>query len=128
MAVRRIAKTDGSFGWATGDNNWGTRVNETLKRVAYQTMSFAADSTLNDAPSTNPVEGTVYLVGASPTGAFASFAPNTLAVYGSSPPDYNTLSYLNYIPYAGWNLWLINEYTLFVYDGGAWIQVYAPPP
>lgn len=123
MAVRRITKTDTSFGWATGANNWGTRVNEHLKRAAYQSMHFTVVETLNNAPSTIPVEGTVYQVGLSPRGSFSAFATHTLAIYGSSPPDYSSLSYLNFIPYPGWLAYHIADRTLYVYSGTVWVAV-----
>lgn len=127
MAVRRITKTDTSFGWATGANDWGTRVNEHLKRAAYQAMHFTINDTLNMPTGLQPVEGTVYIVGDTPTGVFETFTPKNLAVLASSPPDYDTLLWQEWTPYAGWFGYHVADAVTYMFNGTDWVTLEVRP-
>lgn len=64
------------------------------------------------APPGSPVKGDRYIVGASPTGAWAGKAKN-IAWYDGAAWKFDA-------PAAGWELWVNDEAKQYKYDGTVW--------
>lgn len=69
------------------------------------------------APPGSPAEGDVYIVGASPTGAWAGQANNLAA--------YQNAAWTFYTPKQGWNAYVKDESVDYLFDGSAWVNTRA---
>lgn len=65
------------------------------------------------APPGSEVNGSVYLISGTPSGAWASFAANDLVQYTSS-------AWVRFTPLEGWSVWVSDEDVFYDYDGSAW--------
>lgn len=120
MTVRTNPRTGGSFGWATGDNNWGARVNEDLRRLAYQSQHWTVWATADSNPARVDLDGDAYIVGSNPTGDWSIYTKNTIILYGYLFPDYDSLGWTSIVPHSGWTAWRNSDKSLLVYDGAEW--------
>lgn len=69
------------------------------------------------APPGSPSKGDRYIVGASPTGAWASHA-NHIAWYDGAAWRFD-------VPLAGWQLWATDEAKQYTFDGTVWAYAHA---
>ena len=87
-----------------------------LKRVPELSV-FEAQQNVKDkdlsAPPVSPVDGDRYIVGASPTGAWAGQA-GKIAWYYNAAWNFDT-------PTEGWNTWIEDENLFYYHDGTSWI-------
>jgi len=94
-------------------------VNAALIRID-ALLNSGAKSRTTATPPGSPATGDLYIVGVSPTGAWASQAGNITYYDGS---------WKFITPLEGMTLWVNDEDVLYVYDGGTWqsqaITVYA---
>jgi hypothetical protein len=65
------------------------------------------------APPGSPAEGDCYIVGASPTGAWAGQANNIAA--------FQDAAWAFYVPSEGWLAWVADEDALYAFSGTSWI-------
>lgn len=86
-------------------------MNEALKLLDAIIQAGVIDKDLT-APPGSPVEGDIYIVGASATGAWATH-DNNLAIYQSG-------AWVFIIPLDGWIAWVNDEDTLYVFNSGSW--------
>lgn len=83
----------------------------------YEWQQAVLDKDLSTPPG-SPVKGDRYIVGASPTGAWAGQA-NKIAWYDGAVWVFDA-------PAAGWTAWVADEGKPYAYSGGAWaIQTHA---
>ena len=109
------------FGWSTGDDDYGPGVNNNFHRMSYVGTYLAIIDLLSAPPATTPPEHSIYLVGASPTGAWSSFAENDLAIYGRATGDPgSTLGWFKRTPKVGWLGYRVDEDALNYFDGSNW--------
>lgn len=87
-------------------------INETFRQLEAILVGGVIDKDLS-APPASPAAGSVYIVGAAPTGVWEGRA-NNLAHY------YNA-SWHFYIPTADWRVWVSDESMEYRYSGAAWV-------
>lgn len=90
--------------------------NDALNDLDALTQMAVIDRTLN-APPASPATGDVYIVAASPTGAWAGQANAIAAYYGGW--KFKT-------PEAGWRAWARNENRLVYFTGSVWAVLGTP--
>ena len=77
-------------------------------------MIEVIDRSLN-APPVSPDEGSFYLVGSSPTGAWSSFTAGNLAQLVNN-------AWWEITPREGWWYYAVNDNSDYRYESGAWVQ------
>jgi hypothetical protein len=95
--------------------------NQAQKEVTVNAAISALDAILNrgatdralNTPPVSPAEGDLYIVGAAPTGAWASNA-NDIAYYNSG------WKFIN--PNEGMTIWVNDENMQYTWDGSAWVN------
>ena len=111
MAAKQGPNLGLSYGWALGENNWNTGNDASLLKldavIHLSVLSIIAAPVLT-------ANGTRYIVGASPTGAFAGKA-GQLAVCVDG-------LWVFYPPVKGWRSWVETLGSYYRYDGTAWID------
>src|SRR5262245_61369470 len=86
--------------------------NEALRALDAIVQLSVADKDLS-APPGSPAEGVRYIVGSSPTGAWAG--------HGTEIAAYQDAAWAFYAPLEGWLAWVADEDTLYVFNGASWI-------
>jgi hypothetical protein len=86
--------------------------NEALRALDAVVQLTVADKDLS-APPGSPAEGSRYIVGSSPTGAWAGRATDIAA--------YQDAAWAFYAPAEGWLSWVADEDTLYAFNGAGWI-------
>ena len=110
-----------TFGWADGEDDWGGPTNRSLRQLAYAGLHKAVEErSVNRPPIEPPALGDSYIVGRSPGGAWVSFSPNDIAVYGRAEGDPATLGWISYTPRKGFFLYDASADTMVLYDGTSW--------
>lgn len=84
-----------------------------LSNMANGVTLLAVEGTANSPAITT--NGTAYIVGASPTGAFASFAPKAVAIRESG-------AWVSYTPAAGWRVDDKSSARMLRYNGTDWLD------
>jgi hypothetical protein len=90
--------------------------NAALNDIDFLAQISVIDTTLNTPPA-SPALGDTYIIGSSPTGAWAGNA-NAVAAYYSG--------WTIKIPEAGWVAWARSTNRLFYYTGSAWALLATP--
>jgi hypothetical protein len=86
--------------------------NEALRMLDALVQLAVVDKDLS-APPGSSVEGDCYIVGASPTGAWAGQAKHVAA--------FQDAAWAFYVPSEGWLAWVADEDILYVFSGTSWI-------
>jgi len=100
-----------TYNWDLGQNGWNTGMDANLKKLGALIHLSIIDKDLN-APPGSPVNGDRYIIGPSPTGAWASKA-NQVAVRVAGAWEY-------YVPATGWAAFVVDENTFYHFAGSAW--------
>lgn len=95
-------RSDVSSGWSTGEDGWGGAVNTSLQTLATVGTHLYLTGVGTTTPPASPTEGEVHVVGASPTGAWSTYAENSCAAWIRTTADYTTLAWRNIEPQIGW--------------------------
>ena len=109
-----------TFGWNDGEDDWGGPTNRSLRQLAYAGVHLTVLEADVTSPPASPTVGDKYIVGSNPTGAWASFSPGELAVYGRTEADPATLGWLNYVPRQGWRAYNADTSQMMTYGGATW--------
>ena len=91
--------------------------NGALDRLDALVQTAVIDRDLTSPPG-SPAEGSMYIVGGSPSGAWSGHA-NHLA-------EYIGATWAFYEPAEGWKAWVADEDLEAVFDGSAWVTLSAP--
>lgn len=86
--------------------------NEALRALDAIVQLAVQDKDLS-APPGSPAEGDRYIVGASPSGAWAGHATHVAA--------WQDGAWAFYVPVAGWLAWVDDESQSYLFSGGGWI-------
>ena len=117
MAAKQGPNLGLSYGWALGESNWNTGNDASLLKldavIHLSVLSIIAAPVLT-------AEGTRYIVGASPTGAFAGQA-GKLAVRINA-------AWTFYAPVKGWRAWVETPGAYYRHDGTNWVLDVADVP
>jgi hypothetical protein len=100
------------YGWTDHDNGWGGDTNDALELLDSLIMAAVEQMGLNTPPG-SPVNGTRYVVGSAPTGAWTGKANNIAAyinsawkfyapIYGFRVYDKNTNQYFGWLTSNAW--------------------------
>lgn len=89
-----------------------TTINEAFRQLEAILVGGVVDKDLSTPPG-SPAAGDVYIVGASPTGAWAGNANNLAHYYNGSWHFYS--------PATDWRVWVADEATEYRYSGSAWV-------
>ena len=121
MAEQTDLRTGIKYGYQQGDGGWGDAMNVNLQTIAqvgtHPRLTGAATST----PPSSPSDGDMYIVGASPTGAWQGYSENDLAIYSYAATTYTALGWRNVSPETGW---LVSDGTnLLHYTGTSWATI-----
>ena len=117
MAAKQGPNLGLSYGWALGESNWNTGNDASLLKldavIHLSVLSIIAAPVLT-------ANGTRYIVGASPTGAFAGKA-GQLAVRINA-------AWTFYAPVKGWRAWVEKPGAYYRHDGTNWVMDVADVP
>lgn len=97
--------------WQPGTLQPSTPVNDNALRV--EVLQRGATSILSTPPS-SPADGQLHIVGASPTGAWSTFAQNDVVIWRSG-------TWYRFAPFTGWLKQVGADVRRF--DGSAWVVV-----
>lgn len=97
--------------WQPGTLQPSTPVNDNALRV--EVLQRGATSILS-TPPISPADGQLHIVGASPTGAWSTFAQNDVVIWRSG-------TWYRFAPFTGWLKQVGTEVRRF--DGSAWVVV-----
>ncbi len=97
--------------WIQGTTQPATPVNDSFLRT--EVLARGATSILS-APPGSPADGQVHIVGASPTGAWSTFAQNDVVLWRSG-------TWYRFAPFLGWIKQVGTDVRRF--DGTAWVVV-----
>jgi hypothetical protein len=108
-------------GWAPGDDGWGAAMDANLRRLNGLTWFTTKVAPLN-TPPVSPTVGDRYIVGTSPTGAWATHTA-ALAVYQTD--EAGTSAWAYYAPKEGWKALVLDVSgavapVAYLYRGSAW--------
>ena len=114
-------RTGITWGWADAENNWGGAMNKSLQDLAYIGTHPLVQNTRQSTPPTNPMPGDMYIVGANPTGLWATVVANSVVVWGRDPTQaYRTFVWITLTPKEGWVVYSASDNKLFAYNGTTW--------
>ncbi len=99
----------------SGSQNGYATHNTALVEVA--AMAFNQITSTLSTPPASPVLHDMYIVGASPTGAWSTFAVGSLAYYNVNN------AWQQYVPNTGLLLYHAADKTLKLYNGTTWVNV-----
>jgi hypothetical protein len=97
--------------WIQGTTQPATPVNDSFLRT--EVLARGATSILSTPPA-SPADGQVHILGATPTGAWSTFAQNDVVVWRSG-------TWYRFAPFFGWLKQVGTEVRRF--DGTAWVVV-----
>lgn len=97
--------------WVQGTTQPSTPVNDALLRT--EVLARGATSIISTPPG-SPADGQVHILGASPTGAWSTFAQNDVVLWRSG-------TWYRFAPFFGWLKQVAAEVRR--YDGTAWVVV-----
>jgi hypothetical protein len=102
-----------NYGWAFKESGWKTGMDDNFKKLGAISQLSVINRTTNTPPS-SPTNGERYIIGPSPTGAWAS-KQNQIAVYRENAWTY-------YVPSEGWSCWVQAETKRYEFSGGGWVS------
>jgi hypothetical protein len=97
--------------WIQGTTQPSTPVNDSFLRT--EVLARGATSILSTPPA-SPADGQVHILGATPTGAWSTFAQNDVVLWRSG-------TWYRFAPFFGWLKQVGTEVRRF--DGSAWVVV-----
>lgn len=100
------------YGWNLGENNWHTGMDANMLLLGRFGFHLSVlDRDLN-APPGSPTSGATYIVGPSPTGAWAGQA-GRVAVWSGT-------AWVFGVPRVGWVAYIEDEEKLSAFKAGGW--------
>lgn len=115
MAVKQEPRTGIWYDWVLGDNNWHTNMNANLKKLGLL-FQLSAKSLSLATPPASPVNGDLYIVASSPTGAWVGHT-NDLAIWLSAEAVWTF-----YTPRRGFLCDVEDLGYMVKWNGTAWAQ------
>ena len=108
-----------TWGYADGEDGWGTAVNRALRQLAYIGANRAIKNMTTSTPPSSPANGDKYIVAASPTGAWSTYNAGDLAIWGRGIST-ATLSWQRMIPYEGAQVYDESTNSTMTFNGSNW--------
>lgn len=110
MAQKTAPNLGMAYGWDLGESGWKPGMDANMKKL--DAIVGAAVLAIANSPSVTD-DGTRYIVGSSPSGAFSGQA-GKLAVRVEGAWEF-------YTPRAGWSVYNLADGTAYRYTGSAWV-------
>lgn len=101
-----------SFGWSLGESNWNTGMDANLLSIGRFAYHLSVKDRNLSSPPGSPANGDTYIVGPSPTGAWAG-KEGQVAVWTGS-------SWAFGVPRVGWVAYIEDEEVLSAYKNAGW--------
>ena len=96
-------------------------MNKSLQDLAYIGTHPLVQNTRQSTPPTNPMPGDMYIVGANPSGIWATVVANSVVVWGRDPTQaYRTFVWITLTPKEGWVVYSASDNKLYAYNGTTW--------
>lgn len=111
MAAKSGPNLGLSYGWTARESGWNTRMDANLRRVD-ALLHLAVKSRAQSTPPASPAEGDRYIVGPSPTDAWAGRAEQ-IAVRIEGAWEFHA-------PQVGWLAFIEDEAVLSAYKTTGW--------
>lgn len=108
-------------GYVEGETGWSTSMNRNLRMLDALVNLRVLDKDLN-APPGSPTSNAAYIIGPSPTGAWASRA-GQIAVLMTGDDIAATWGFVT--PKSGWKAHVVDETADYLYGGSAWTIITA---
>lgn len=120
MAVRTDPRFGYKYGWASGDDGWGTDMNTNLELLMWLQQQRVLDTDLATPPG-SPAVGDVYIPAPTATGDWAG-QEGDIAVYWQNPTDASAewKFFALDSDMEGVTMWLADEDEYIVWTGSAW--------
>lgn len=100
------------YGWSLGESGWNTGMDANLLRLGRFGFHLSVKDRDLATPPGSPAAGDTYIVAASPTGAWASYATH-VAIWDGTAWQFAT-------PRAGWVAFIEDETKLSAFYSSAW--------
>lgn len=112
MASKTETRSGLVYGWSYGENGWNTGMDANLLSLGRFAYHLSVKDRDISAPPGSPAAGDTYIVGPSPTGAWAGKA-NQVAVWSGT-------AWVFGVPRIGWVAYIEDEEVLSVYKAAGW--------
>lgn len=112
MAELTEPRSGMSYGWNLGENNWNTGMDNNILSLGRFGVHLSIKDRDLSAPPGSPATGDTYIVGAAPTGAWATHAAKVTV--------YNGTIWVFGVPRVGWLTYIEDEQVLSVYKLTGW--------
>lgn len=116
MAVITLPNTGLVAGYLEGEAGWAASMNRNL-RVLDALVNLRVISKNQSTPPGSPTSGIAYIIGPSPSGAWAGKATQ-IALWMAG--DDLTAAWTYVVPKSGWRAFAIDEAVMYRFDGGSW--------
>lgn len=101
-----------SYGWSLGESNWNNGMDANLLSIGRFAYHLSVKDRNLSSPPGSPANGDTYIVGPSPTGAWAGQA-GKVAVWSGTAWVFGT-------PRIGWVAYIEDEEVLSAYKNAGW--------
>lgn len=99
-------------GWSLGESGWGADMNANLLRIGRFGFHLSVKDRDLTAPPGTPTAGDMYIIAATPTGAWAGHAAEVAIWDGAA--------WVFGVPRTGWLAYIEDEQKLSIFRAGAW--------
>lgn len=100
------------YGWSLGESGWNVQMDNNILNIGRFGFHLSVKDRDLSAPPASPTTGDTYIVGASPTGAWAG-KEGQVAVWTGS-------SWAFGVPRVGWVAYIEDEEVLSAYKNAGW--------
>lgn len=121
MTAQTLPNAALSVGYLDAEPGWGAGMNKNMRTLDALVQARVVDKDLT-APPGSPTAGSLYIVGAAPTGLWAGQA-GKLALWQVG--DDLSSAWLFITPKTGWRVYVIDEAVRYEYTGAAWAALTA---
>ena len=110
-----------TFGYDDGEDTWGTPTNRSLRQLAYVGLHPSVKNSTTSTPPASPTLGDKYIVASNPTGLWATYNENDIAVWGRGITSPATLAWQRFIPLKGFVIYNEDTDLQLKYNGNSWV-------
>lgn len=112
MPAKTESRSGLFYGWALGESGWNTQMDANLLSIGRFAYHLSVKDRNLSSPPGSPANGDTYIVGPSPTGAWAGQA-GKVAVWSGTAWVFGT-------PRIGWVAYIEDEEVLSAYKNAGW--------
>lgn len=112
MPAKTESRSGLFYGWALGESGWNVQMDNNILNIGRFGFHLSVKDRDLSAPPASPTTGDTYIVGSSPTGAWAG-KKGQVAVWTGS-------SWAFGVPRVGWVAYIEDEEVLSAYKNAGW--------